>query len=53
MASAVGRPLPDELESLRESLLAMGRFVEDQIRTAVSALLKRRPDLTDDVIEHD
>src|SRR5262245_66187304 len=47
------RHFHEELETLKQTLLAMGGLVEDQIRRVVRALVERDSDLAQDVIERD
>src|SRR5262245_2409418 len=47
------RHFHEELEALKQTLLAMGGLVEDQIRRVVRALVERDSDLAQDVIERD
>src|SRR5262245_19459103 len=47
------RHFHEELETLKQTLLAMGGLVEDQIRRAVRALVERDGDLAQDVIDRD
>jgi phosphate transport system protein len=47
------RHFHDELESLKQTLLAMGGLVEDQIRRVMRALLERNDALAQEVIERD
>jgi phosphate transport system protein len=47
------RHFHEELETLKQTLLAMGGLVEDQIRRAVRALVERDSDLAQDVIDRD
>jgi len=47
------RHFDEELEHLKQILLAMGGLVEDQIRRVMAALLERDEDLARDVIERD
>jgi len=47
------RHFDEELEALKQTLLAMGGLVEDQIRRAMRALLERDDALARDVIERD
>jgi phosphate transport system protein len=47
------RHFHDELDALKQTLLAMGGLVEDQIRRAMRALLERDDVLAQDVIDRD
>jgi phosphate transport system protein len=47
------RHFHEELEGLKQTLLAMGGLVEDQIRRAMQALLERDDVIAQDVIERD
>ncbi len=47
------RHFHEELETLKQTLLAMGGLVEDQIRRVMQALLQGDDTLAQDVIEHD
>ena len=47
------RNFHEELEGLKQTLLAMGGLVEDQIRRAMQALLERDDGIAQDVIERD
>ena len=47
------RHFHEELETLKQTLLAMGGLVEDQIRRVMRALVERDSDLAQDVIERD
>jgi phosphate transport system protein len=47
------RHFHEELEALKQTLLAMGGLVEDQIRRAMRALLERDDALAQDVIDRD
>jgi phosphate transport system protein len=47
------RHVHEELEGLKQTLLAMGGLVEDQIRRAMQALLERDDVIAQDVIERD
>jgi phosphate transport system protein len=47
------RHFHEELEGLKQTLLAMGALVEDQIRRAMRALIERDEALAQDVIERD
>jgi phosphate transport system protein len=47
------RHFHEELETLKQTLLAMGGLVEDQIRRVVGALVERDSDLAQEVIERD
>jgi len=47
------RHFHEELEALKQTLLAMGGLVEDQIRRVMRALLERDDALADEVIERD
>jgi len=47
------RHFHDELEALKQTLLAMGGLVEDQIRRVMRALLERDDALAQDVIDRD
>ena len=47
------RHFHEELESLKQTLLAMGGLVEDQIRRAMQALLERDDVIAQDVIDRD
>jgi phosphate transport system protein len=47
------RHFHDELESLKQTLLAMGGLVEDQIRRVMRALLERDDALAQEVIDRD
>jgi phosphate transport system protein len=47
------RHFHEELETLKQTLLAMGGLVEDQIRRVMRALLDRDNDLAQEVIERD
>ena len=42
-----------ELESLKERLLAMGGLAEERVRTAMVGLVEREPDLIDEVLNGD
>ena len=42
-----------ELESLKERLLAMGGLAEERVRTAILGLVERDPDLIDEVLNGD
>jgi phosphate transport system protein len=47
------RHFHEELETLKQTLLAMGGLVEDQIRRVVRALVERDSELAQDVVERD
>ncbi len=47
------RHFHEELETLKQTLLAMGGLVEDQIRRVLRALVERDSDLAQEVIERD
>ena len=47
------RHFHEELEALKQTLLAMGGLVEDQIRRVMTALLERDGDLAQEVIDRD
>jgi phosphate transport system protein len=47
------RHFHEELETLKQTLLAMGGLVEDQIRRVLRALLERDSELAQEVIERD
>jgi phosphate transport system protein len=47
------RHFHEELEALKQTLLAMGGLVEDQIRRAMQALLERDDVIAQDVIDRD
>jgi phosphate transport system protein len=47
------RHFHEELDALKQTLLAMGALVEDQIRRVMRALVERDDALARDVIEHD
>jgi phosphate transport system protein len=47
------RHFHEELDALKQTLLAMGGLVEDQIRRVMQALLSRDDDLAREVIERD
>jgi phosphate transport system protein len=47
------RHFHEELDTLKQTLLAMGGLVEDQIRRVMRALLERDDDLAREVIERD
>ena len=47
------RHFHEELEALKQTLLVMGGFVEDQIRRAMRALLERDDVIAQDVIDRD
>ena len=47
------RHFHEELEALKQTLLAMGGLVEDQIRRVMTALLERDNDLAQEVIDRD
>ena len=47
------RHFHEELEALKQTLLAMGGLVEDQIRRVMRALIERNDELAQDVIERD
>ncbi len=47
------RHFHEELDALKQTLLAMGALVEDQIRRAMRALIERDEALAHDVIERD
>jgi phosphate transport system protein len=47
------RHFHEELEALKQTLLAMGGLVEDQIRRAMQALLERDDAIAQEVIERD
>jgi phosphate transport system protein len=49
----MSRHFHDELEALKQTLLAMGGLVEDQIRHAMQALVDRDDALASEVIERD
>jgi phosphate transport system protein len=47
------RHFHEELEALKQTLLAMGGLVEDQIRRVMAALLERDSDVAQEVIDRD
>ena len=47
------RHFHEELDQLKQTLLAMGALVEDQIRRAMQALVDRDDELAKQVIERD
>src|SRR5207249_1131091 len=47
------RHFHEELDALKQTVLAMGGLVEDQIRRVMRALLERDSDLAQDVIDRD
>ena len=47
------RHFHEELEALKQTLLAMGGLVEDQMRHAMQALVDRDDALANEVIERD
>src|SRR4030095_15973876 len=47
------RHFHEELDALKQTLLAMGGLVEDQIRRVMRALLERDSDLAQEVIDRD
>ncbi len=47
------RHFHEELDALKQTLLAMGALVEDQIRRVMRALVERDDALARDVIERD
>src|SRR5574342_990421 len=47
------RHFDEELEALKQTLLAMGGLVEDQIRRVMRALIERDSDLAQEVIDRD
>ncbi|MDP9143920.1 MAG: phosphate transport system regulatory protein PhoU, partial [Actinomycetota bacterium] len=47
------RHFHDELDALKQTLLAMGGLVEDQIRRAMRALLERDDVIAQEVIDRD
>ena len=47
------RHFHEELDALKQTLLAMGGLVEDQIRRVMIALLERDGDLAQEVIDRD
>ena len=47
------RHFHEELEALKQTLLAMGGLVEDQIRRVMTGLLERDSDLAQEVIDRD
>jgi len=47
------RHFHEELEALKQTLLAMGGLVEDQIRRVMTALIERDSDLAQEVIDRD
>src|SRR4026208_56559 len=47
------RHFHEELEALKQTLLAMGGLVEDQIRRVMKALLERDDAMAQEVIERD
>ena len=49
----MSRHFHDELEALKQTLLAMGGLVEDQIRRVMKALLERDDVMAQEVIERD
>jgi phosphate transport system protein len=49
----MARHFHDELEALKQTLLAMGALVEDQIRKVMRALVERDSQLAQDVIDRD
>ena len=49
----MARHFHDELEALKQTLLAMGALVEDQIRRGMRALVDRDSELAQDVIDRD
>src|SRR5204863_1849346 len=52
-ARAIPRHFHEELEALKQTLLAMGGLVEDQIRRVMRALLERDGVLAQEVIDRD
>src|SRR5262249_31061530 len=53
MEDSMARRLHDELEALKQTLLAMRGLVEDQIRRVMRALTERDDAMALDVIDHD
>jgi phosphate transport system protein len=51
--SQTTRHFADELEQLKDQLLAMGRLAEDRLRVALQALVERNDELIEDVISGD
>src|SRR3989440_12970429 len=49
----MSRHFHEELDALKQTLLAMGGLVEDQIRRVMRALIDRDGDLAQEVIERD
>src|SRR5438067_1970975 len=49
----MARHFHEELDALKQTLLAMGGLVEDQIRRVMTALIERDGDLAQDVIDRD
>ena len=49
----MARHFHEELEALKQTLLAMGGLVEDQIRRVMTALLERDGELAQEVIDRD
>src|SRR2546429_9933530 len=47
------RHFHEELDALKQTLLAMGGLVEDQIRRVMTALLERDSELDQEVIDRD
>ena len=47
------RHFHEELDALKQTLLAMGGLVEDQIRRVMTALIERDGDLAQEVIDRD
>src|SRR5882762_774816 len=47
------RHFHEELDALKQTLLAMGGLVEDQIRRVMTALVERDSDLAQEVIDRD
>src|SRR5437762_2513298 len=47
------RHFHEELDALKQTLLAMGGLVEDQIRRVMSALIERDGELAQEVIDRD
>jgi len=43
----------DELEALKQRLLAMGALVEDRVRRAIHALVERKQELAEEVVARD
>src|SRR5437899_999511 len=51
--AAMARHFHEELDALKQTLLAMGGLVEDQIRRVMRALIERDSELAQDVIDRD